>query len=82
MKNNFFKFILSMVLMFVAVSMVAQDFLTVYFKDGILRKFYLEGVTEITTSQYDAEGVQHTEYAYQHIVTRNKTYIYVLEDID
>ena len=82
MKNNFFKFILSMVLMFVAVSMVAQDYMNIYFNDGKSLKFFLPSVKELFVSKYDIDGVLHDEYKYQYLVTNSNTYIYNLDDIN
>ncbi len=61
---------------------MAQDCMEVYLKDGTCRKFYLEDVTEIATTNVDTEGVRYSEYQFQHIKEDYRDFIYSLEDID
>ena len=82
MKTRFIKSLLAMVLMWIALPMMGQDFLNIYFKDGTTRKFYLRGVTEISTSQYNASGVRYSNYEFQHVKTPYNDYVYNLSDID
>ena len=82
MKTRFIKSLLAMVLTMLALPMMGQDYMNVYFKDGTFRKFYLKNVTEITTSKLDADGVQHADYDYQHVTTIHNKYVYSLEDVD
>ena len=82
MKTKLIKTILALTLALVALPMMGQDFMNVYFKDGTFRKFYLKNVTEITTSKLDADSIQHGEYDYQHVTTIYDKYIYSLEDVD
>lgn len=82
MKNKIIKNILALLLFFVAMPMVAQDCMEIHLKDGTIQRFYLEGVKEITTSQYDADGQKHSGYDYQHITTNNDNYVFPLVEID
>ena len=82
MKSTIFKSILALVIAFMALPMMGQDFMNIYFKNGDFRKFYLKNVTEITTSKFDANGIQHNDYDYQHITTFHHHYVYNLNDID
>ena len=82
MKTRLLKTILALALALIALPMMGQDFMNVFFKDGTFRKFYLKNVTEITTSKLDADGVQHADYDYQHVTTIYDKYVYSLEDVD
>ena len=82
MKTRLFKTILPLALALIALPMMGQDYMNVYFKDGTFRKFYLKNITEITTSKYDADGVMHFDYDYQHVTTIHNKYVYSLEDVD
>ena len=82
MKNYYFKSILFLVLSLLALPMMGQDYMYIIFKNGDFRKFYMKNVMEITTSKYDASGVQHSGYDYQHITTIYDKYVYNLEDIN
>ena len=68
MKTRLLKSILALLLTFMALPMMGQDFMNVYFKDGDFRKFYLKNVTEITTSKFDADGDildEEVEFTYE-----------------
>lgn len=82
MKNSMFRFILGMVLTFVTVPLLAQDFMIVYLKDGDTLKLSLRNIKEITTSHYDANGQEQISSDYQHITTVHNEYIYDIMDID
>lgn len=82
MKNKLMKSIFALVLTFMALPMMGQDFMNIYFKNGDFRKFYMKNVTEIITSKFDADGVKHSDYDYQHITTLNNHYVYSLNDVD
>lgn len=82
MKNYLIKCILAFLLIFVAMPMMGQDFMNIYFKDGTQRKFYLRGVTEFSTSQFDASGVKHNDFDFQHVKTPDFNYVYDLAKID
>ena len=82
MKTRILHIVMALVMAMIALPMMAQDCMEVYFKDGTTRKFYLKNVTEITTSRQDADGVMHSDYDYQHVTTTNGRYIYALNDID
>lgn len=82
MKTRLFKTILPLALALIALPMMGQDYMNVYFKDGTIRKFYLKNVMEISTSMLDVDGVQHADYDYQHVTTIHNKYVYSLEDVD
>lgn len=82
MKNKILKSIIAILLPFMALPVMGQDFMNIYFKNGDFRKFYLENVTEITTSNFDANGIQHSDIDYQHITTIYDRYVYDLQDVD
>ncbi len=82
MKTRFIKSLMAMVLTLGALPMMGQDYMNVYFKNGAFRKFYMKNITEITTSKFDSEGIQHSEYEFQHVTTNYAKYIYSLEDVD
>ena len=82
MKTRILKSILALLLTFMALPMMGQDFMNIYFKNGDFRKFYMKNITEITTKKVDADGVQHSDYDYQYITTIYDKYVYNLEDVD
>ena len=82
MKNIILKSIFALVMTFMTMPMMGQDFMNVYFKDGTYRKFYLKNVTEITVSKLDANGVGHSGYEYQRITCSQNDYVYSLQDVD
>ena len=82
MKNTFLKSIIALVMAFMVLPMMSQDFMTIYLKDGSFRQFYMSDISEITTSNYDEQGILHGNYLYQHITSIYDKYIYNLEDID
>lgn len=82
MKTLLYRFIFCLVLTFFTMPLLAQDCLVLFFHDGSFRQFYLKDIVEITSSKVDAEGVQHHDYQYQHIITHSNHYTYIIEDID
>ena len=82
MKNRIFKSILVLVMAFFAIPIFAQDAVVVFFKDGNFRKFYLRDIVEISTSQYDEYGTAHSDYQYQHIITKSEKFVYDLSNIN
>lgn len=76
------KIISIVVMLLMAANVMAQDYMRVYFKDGIYKEFYLEGLKEWKVSQYDADGVKHADYKYQHIKTNFHDFVFDLEKID
>ena len=82
MKNNILKGLLSLVFLAVALPVISQDFMNIFFKDGNSRKFYLNEIIEFKASNTDADGIQHDSYCYQYIKTATNEYIYSLEDVD
>lgn len=82
MKTRIIKSILVLLLVFVAMPMMAQDYMEVNFKDGNKHKFCMPYVNKIFVSKYDAEGNLHNDYLYQHVITNTNTYVYELADID
>ena len=82
MKNTTLKTIFALVLAFLALPMLAQDCMIVFFKDGTNRKFYLKDITEISTSSIDANGISHSGNNYQHVRTDRIDFVYDLVDVD
>lgn len=82
MKQYILKALSVMLLAMTALPLLAQDCMNVFFKDGSNRKFYLKNVVEITTSRQDADGVMHSDYDYQHIITLYDKYVYNLNEVD
>ena len=76
------KIISIVVMLLMACNVMAQDYMTVYFKDGTDRKFYLKDIATIATRKQDAEGKQHGDYEYQHITTHHNKYVYNLNEVD
>ena len=81
MKTRFFKTILALTLALIALPMMGQDFMNVYFKDGSHQKFFMPYVKELSSSKYDAEGNLHDDYLF-HLVTDFNKYIYDIAEID
>lgn len=73
---------LVLTLALIALPMMGQDFMNVYFKDGTERTFHLSNVEELVVTCTDADGVLHSNYDYQHIITAHGDYVYALKDID
>ena len=82
MKTCNIKSILTLLMVWVVMPPMAQDFMNIYFKNGDYRKFYMKNITEIAASMIDASGVQHSNYGYQCITTIHDKYTYRLEDVD
>ena len=82
MKSTILKSILALVMAFLALPMMGQDFMKIYFKDGTFRKFYLKNVNDIAVSKLDANGVSHGGYDYQRITCLQNDYVYSLQDVD
>lgn len=82
MKNTIIKSILALFMAFIALPMMGQDYMIVFFKDGNCRKFYLKDVTEILTSNVDANGITHSGNNYQHVRTDQIDFVYNLVDVD
>ena len=76
------KIISIVVMLLMACNVMAQDYMTVYFKDGSDRKFYLKDIASIATKKQDAEGKQHGDYEFQHITTHHNKYVYNLNEVD
>ncbi len=76
------KIISIVVMLLMACNVMAQDYMRVYFKDGSERKFYLKDITSIATKKLDADGIQHSDYEYQHITTHHNKYVYNLNEVD
>lgn len=82
MNTKLYKYIIAFVLTFMALPMMAQDYMNIFFKNGDFRKFYMKNITGIVATKVDAEGVEHEDYSYQQITTIYDKYIYKLEDVD
>ena len=77
-----YKYIMTFVLAFMTLPMMAQDYMNIFFKNGDHRKFYMKNITEIVATKIDADGVEHEDYSFQQITTIYDKYIYKLEDVD
>jgi hypothetical protein len=82
MKTRIIKSILALLLIFTAMPMMGQDYLTIKLKDGKEERHLLALVNGISTSMYDADGVMYSDYAFQLISMRDTVYYYAIEDIE
>lgn len=82
MKNTFIRSILALVMAFMALPMMGQDYLKIYFKDGHTERHFMHLVNNIAMTKYDLEGNLHSDYQMQQIVMEDTTYSYYLADID
>ena len=82
MKDKILRSLLALSLTLFTLPVTSQDYMNVFFKNGDFRKFYLKNVKEIATSKFDANGVQHGDYEYQHVTTIYDKYVYALSDVD
>ena len=82
MKTRLFKTILALTLALIALPMMGQDYLTIYFKDGKTERHLLSLIKEITTSKVDLNGVTHSDCQVQQIWMDDTIYTHSLEDID
>lgn len=82
MKTRYIKVLLTLLMVWVALPMAADDYLKIYFKDGHTERHYMKLVENITVTKYDLEGNLHSDYQMQQIVMADTTYSYYLADID
>lgn len=82
MKTRIIQSILALVLTFMALPMIGQDYLKIYFKDGHTERHYMKLVQSISATKYDLEGNLHDDYQMQQIVMPDTTYSYYIDDID
>ena len=82
MKPKIIKCIVSLMILLLSLPMMGQDLMEVYFKDGLIKNIYLDGLKEWKVSQYDTDGVKHADYKYQHIKTNIHDFVFDLEKID
>ncbi|MBR6264540.1 MAG: hypothetical protein IKR05_15190 [Prevotella sp.] len=82
MKNTILKSFLALVMVLMALPMMGQDWMEIHFKDGKYRKFYLKYLIDFSPSKFDSNGVQHSNYDYQRVVTKDDVFIYKLADVD
>ena len=82
MKTKILKSILALLLTFMALPMMGQDYLKIYFKDGHTERHYMKLVQSISATKYDLEGNLHDDYQMQQIVMPDTTYSYYIDDID
>ena len=82
MRNTIIKSILVLVMAFLALPMMGQNYLKIYFKDGHTERHYMHLVNNITMTRYDMEGNLHSDYQMQQIVMSDTTYSYYIDDID
>ena len=82
MKNTVIKSVLALVMAFMALPMMGQDFMSIYFKDGSYKKIFLDKLVEFATLKVGADGLPTSEYRCQHVVTKNCEYLFDLSEID
>ena len=82
MKNKILKSVLVLGMAFMALPMMGQDYLKLYFKDGHTERHFMNLVKDISATRYDLEGNLHSDYQMQQIVMEDTTYSYYIEDID
>ena len=82
MRNTILKSVLALVMAFMALPMMGQDFMNIYFKDGTFRIFHFNTIVEFFTSPYDSNGVQHMDNQFQHVKTEYDEFVYDVNDID
>ena len=82
MKKHLFFILCLMALVLNTIPAVANDYLTIHFKDGHTERHFLKLVESISTSKYDMEGNLHDDYQTQRLVISGETYSYPLLDID
>lgn len=82
MKTRIIHSILALMLTFMALPMMGQDYLKIYFKDGHTERHYMKLVESISATKYDLEGNLHSDYQMQQIVMPDTTYSYYIADID
>ena len=82
MKNTILKSIFALVMTFMALPMMAQDFMNIYFKDGTFRIFHFNTIVELSTSEFDNDGVRHMDNQYQHVKTEYGEFVYDINEID
>lgn len=82
MKTRFIKSILTLLMALTVLSIAANDYLKIYFKDGHTERHFMKLVENITVTKYDLEGNLHSDYQMQQIITADTTYSYYLADID
>ena len=82
MKNTVIKSILALVMAFMALPMMGQDFMNIYFKDGTFRIFHFNTIVEFFTSPFDSNGVQHMDNKFQHVRTEYEEFVYDINEID
>ena len=82
MKTRYIKSILTLLMVWMVMPVMAQDYFTITFKDGREERHLLKLIKEITTSKYDADGVLHADYVSQKVEMQNTVYYYPLTDIE
>ena len=82
MKYYLIKAICLMALVMTSLSIEANDYLKIYFKDGHTERHYMKLVESISATKYDLEGNLHSDYQMQQIIMKDTTYSYYIADID
>jgi hypothetical protein len=65
-----------------ALPMMSQDYMNIYFKNGTYKKIQLNNVIELSNSSYDSDGNSHGDIQYQHILTKYNEHIYNIAEVD
>jgi hypothetical protein len=82
MKNTILKSVLALLMAFIALPMMGQNYLKIYFKDGHTERHFMHLVNNIAMTKYDLDGYLHSDYQMQQIIMEDTTYSYYIADID
>ena len=83
MKTQFIhRSILALVLSFVALPLMGQDYMTVHLKNGKTESYFLSLVKSISNSKYDLDGNVHSDYQIQQICIEDTVISHYIKDID
>lgn len=80
--KNILRYLCALIVVMCALPAMGQDYLTVHFKDGTNRRFYLGNVLQLKNSNYDVDGNLHTSAQTCQIVMADSTFSYGMETID
>ena len=82
MKTRFTKNILTLLMLWVVMPVMAQDYMTICLKNGEKRRIPLKNIIEIISSKKDEHGQIYNDYQFLHVTTKYNSYFYRIEDVD
>ncbi len=82
MKSTMIKSAMALLMAFMVLPMMGQDYLKIYFRDGHTERHFMHLVKSINATKYDLEGYMHEDYQIQQIIMEDTTYSYYIADID